>query len=408
MLIPSNMASKLHLIFNVYVSESIQENILLPTTNGFVQQRGYYVPKFTLENNPQYSTFYGYIGEANRQKVVTEFLQPITWKEYCTEVVTEDDCMSGNDAHATRLPLNDEEASDYVSYPDYIGYFRDTTNKTACKNDGECFGNFINDVCEINPLSEPMMYWNNIPLKSKGNHGHNGGYSWYEQKQIGMASYFTKSNVMMLLSEPSSYRSHFVGSEGEWVRVQFPESNKECRQFQLQSPINCTNQVDRIGNSQNIPCDFPVKFGYKVISQTLKDAYDSVHDTKKSPALEFLQTFMIDSKSMQNIFDDIANTIALLWPESDVMGYSEREGACKWLYENIEKIESAIPKGYPRGITEHENGILFLVATIVSIVVLCIVLFTATVIYIFRKAHVVRYSQLPFLGWMIGGMMHFL
>ena len=380
------------------------EELLPPVHNGIVYRAGHYIPRFTLEANPQFASFYGLIGKANEQKIASTFLKPTTWKEYCEEVITSAECLSGNDTYAWRLPKNEFEEQKYFDFEGgFIGYFRETSSSN-CDNSNDCHGYFVDTDCHVNnAFSESQMYWNNISLVSDGSQGFNGGYSWDEMKQIGLAAYYTNSNAMIVLSNPSGYRAAFSGSDGEWIRVQFPESSENCREHQLKQTLTCTtNKTDRVGSNSLGSCDYPVENDYKILSSSVKLVHDSVPEAMKSPALEFLTSFMIEASTMQNVLDQIALlNYEIYFP---TVGYNEREAICKWVYDNLESITASIPNGFPREIQKKGfNETLFRVAMVFSILSLCFVILMIIILCRHQKRRVIRFVQTSFLVWIVGG-----
>ena len=145
--------------------------ILPPTSNGMVHRFGLYVPEFTVKNNPEFATYRGFVGKENRRALANHFLKPINFGEYCSVIKSEEECASGNDTTAKRLPTEEEEGL-YFLRNTYHGYFHNST-EIDCDDDNfeeKCFGHYINEPCDRYGKigMEAMIFWNDIPMKAQG------------------------------------------------------------------------------------------------------------------------------------------------------------------------------------------------------------------------------------------------
>ena len=384
-------------------------DILPPLPNGLVYRAGLYVPLSTINEHPEFASYHGYIGEENRKKVASSFLQPTTWEQFCTEVITEEECNSNNNTMVTRMPQTESEKGSYFSYPDYYGHFRETENTkctTDTNNTKQCFGHFINFECYGRSYSEAQMFWNNIPLISTGPAAYNNGYPWQSAKEIGLAAYVTGDNVMMLIEDPNTYLTTFAKTERAWFRVELPQSSQECMQYHAENPLKCSDDFsERVGNSSKAACDYPIELAYKILSTVLKTSHDKKTDVANSPALDWLLSFEIGPNTIQEILLNLRE-IGFVTGELD-LGLSEREVICQWVYDHLDYIESFVPKGYPRHFLDKSNPfqhtVLFPVSAIMSSVAICVIFITATMVYIMREKSSIRVAQVTFLTWMIGG-----
>ncbi len=369
---------------------------------------GHFVPKFTVDNHPEFATYHGYKGETNRQNVASNFLKPFNWKQYCFEIATEDICASGNDTVAKRLPANEEEEEMFFLQDVFFGHFN-ATSDSDCTNNSECFGHFIDIYCDSRSFSEAQMFWNNIPMKSKGPIEPNGAYNDDQFYEIILAANWTKSNVFFIYNTPNMFGSSFIDSDFSWFRVQFPEPTEACQQIQERRIVKCTdNELDRIGNNL-LYCDYPIERTVKIVSSELKKTHDMSPMTTRSPALDFLQTFRIKFHTMQEIFDEVIRLAIELGKFDDQDGsmYPEKEATCKWLYDHIEEIESDLPKGYPRKVLQKEESInkdmIVITAMVCACVSLCVLLCVSTLIGMNRNKSAILQAQRAFLMWMILG-----
>ena len=380
------------------------DNKILPSTpNGMIYRYGHFVPRFTVGNHPEFATYLGFKGEANKRNVASNFLKPFTWKEYCTKIVTEEVCLSGNDTIAKQLPSNEEEEARYFKLGAFHGHFNATLD-SDCTNNSGCFGHLINNECNARAFSEAQMFWNNISIKSMGPLEPNGGYTDDQMVNIFEAANWTKSNVLFVWSLPSALVSNFEDTDASWFRVQFPEPTEACQQIQLSDSLQCTEkEEDRVGNSEHF-CDYPVERTVKYISSDLKRINDAASLAKKSPALDFLQTFRIKLHTMQDIFDETVRIAQLFqYFENDSI-YGDREATCRWIYDNLDYIETLIPTGFPRQIRiESEVSKLLQAAMIIASVAFCLLISVLLVIFFCRNKPAIRFSQVAFLAWMIAG-----
>ena len=140
------------------------------------------------------------------------------------------------------------------------------------------------------------------------------------------------------------------------------------------------------------------------MSSVLKSDYGSKPAPEQNPAMDFMNAFRIEDYTMQDIYDYIA-AVAFsdeIWEIG--YGYSDREAVCKWVYDHLETIEVYIPKGYPRDFkpVKPSTAVAF-VATIVPSLTVCVITTASILIYIYREKRVIRYAQLGYLGWFMGG-----
>ena len=365
-----------------------------------VYRYGHFIPQHTVRKFPEFATYRGFLKD--RQKVASTFLKPTTWEEYCSIVVTEDQCKSGNSTIARRLPRDENERKKYFLKNAYKGHFRET-NDMDCSNNANCSGHFINTDCALRSNSEAQMYWNNVPLVSVGP-AENGGYSDKQAIEIWNAANATRSHVLISWGQPSVYLGNYAGDwNSSFFRVAFPESTPECREKQLSKPLVCTSdRSQRIGDSPLYRCDYPEEYTEKIISAELKRIYDEAPEEEKSPALDFLNAFRIEDSTMQEIFTEISRIgLKLILYEE---GYVDREAVCKWVYDNLENIvKSMIPSGYPRTFVEETNVKLANAAISISCICLVCLICIIFITIKFRNKSAIRFAQLSFLVWMMGG-----
>ena len=371
--------------------------ILPPTANGMLYRHGHFVPEFTVTKNPQFATHYGFIKENNKPKISSSFLKATTWGDYCSKVHSAAYCSSGDDT-AVRNPQTKQEEESFFIDGLYNGYFRNTTDSFCDEDNQGCYGHFIDSECSSRTRSEAQMYWNDIPMKSRGPGSVNGGYSPQQTIQIWQAANKTKSDVMVVWESPSYVIANFADSDASWFRVQFPESTEECVDYQRNNTLKCTtNETERVGDDPLASCDYPIERPIKVISSILKTIYDSSPDAKRSPALDFMNTFKVEIHVMQEILNEMYRI-----QKVDFMN-AEREAVCKWVYDHLESIELSVPKGYPREIIRQFNNQLVIAAIIITGFTMFFICIVIVLIYKYRNKRPIRYAQVPFLAWIMIG-----
>ena len=360
------------------------------------------MPKHTVIQHPEFATHYGFIRPSSREKIASTFLNPTTFKEYCNNVKSPTVCYLGDDV-AKRLPNPAEEDKFYIEGV-YNGYFGETL-ESSCGN-GTCVGHFINGPCDSKSRSESQMYHNMIPMVSNGSIPFIGGYNEDDAFDIWRAADATKSNVMLVWPSPSDFSAKFANTNSSFFRVQFPESTEECIDHQKKRTLKrcSSNETERVGADEFkelSKCDYPLERTVKVISSTLKKTYDTVQDAKRSPALDFMYTFKIELHSMQDILNEIDTIKNEVNEVGD--GYAEREAVCRWVYSNLQRIELSIPKGFPREIEIEVNNALVHAAIVVASIAMVLILVVSILIFKYRHARAIRYAQVTFLAWMMGG-----
>ena len=347
--------------------------------NGRAERKGFYIPKFTVEQHPEFATYVGFSKEQQRQKVASTFLKPTTWGEYYSEVRTEADCASGKDMSAQRLPLGDDEKNRYFVKGLFEGFFRNTTD-TDCTNNSDCFGHFIS----LSATREQYkMDLNNIPMRSLNN------YSARDVKEIWYAANNTKSDVMILLETPSN---------SEWYELH--KSNVSLLRVKLPNPWECIQNKFFFKNNY---CDFSTTLFTNISSSTLKTMYDSAPVVSKSPAFDFLNSVNYPKHSVQQIYEE-QSRISSVVGEIDGQDYSQMFAVCKYVYNNLGSFESSFPKGYQRKIEKQSTERLANTATSISIIALFCIMLAVMSIYWHRDKPAIRYAQYAFLIWIMGGM----
>ena len=91
-------------------------------------------------------------------------------------------------------------------------------------------------------------------------------------------------------------------------------------------------------------CDAESHALQKVIAGNLYDNTYKVPTARRSPGYDAIQAFQISDIEICQIFG--------YWQSRNIDkgGYDAKEATCKWVSENIENLQSFIPRTYPRSI----------------------------------------------------------
>ena len=370
-----------------------------------VYRQGFYIPSYTVLDSPEFATWNGFIDPKNRKKLASMFLRPTTWLEYCNEIKSKEICESGNDTIAFGYPLNEEQENSYFVNKFFYGYFRNTAESECGNETDACYGHYVGSKCAPRRLhDERLIYFHNIPMITRGKEEFNNGYDWKARAEIWGAALHNRAHVMMVIGTPNSKVRQAKKTDKTAFRVQFPVPTEECIRYVKSNSFQCSDDLqNRLGgNYLTARCDFPQERTMKIVSSLVKKVYDSVPITKKSPALDFINSFSVELNTIQHIIDK-ASIMPTRVDGDAGFGYAEREEVCRWVYDNIEKIEQLIPRGYPRNfviesaMTLSSMSLLFSVAS--TLLIFCI----STVTYKMRHTRIIRLAQFTFLTWMLGG-----
>ena len=117
-----------------------------PTGLGLSGQNDWIIPLWTLQKHPQFGSYLGFVGEANRKKAAETFKRPTTWGDYCAqESLT---FCAEPDNYASRPPRNEAESTMYYAGWDvYKGYFRKTEENNCEAHPDTCTGHFADYPC---------------------------------------------------------------------------------------------------------------------------------------------------------------------------------------------------------------------------------------------------------------------
>ena len=371
--------------------------LLKARSESSVGRIGFFVPQFTVENDPSLISYFGL--RENRTKIAETFKTPTNWGDYC-EQVSKDKCNS-TDIHATRPPRNDQERQSFFVEDLYTGYFRQLDENNCTKYPKTCTGHFVSPQCSWTTYAEAQMYWQTIPLRSNGPMTPNNGYIQTHMKEIWTAANATKSDVIMLWWVPSLFTEKFAGSHGEFQRIQFPPPTQQCieyRQYNLGKNGRCSdNNTTRIGEAIG-SCDYQISMLQKGISKGLEKmvGYDK-NDLFRSPALDFLQDVRLPSFALEKIFFE--------WNANLHESKSPRDLICRYVYDNLSSFQTYYPLGFPRVFVDDatSTGIVHFSAVAISYFALAWVIITLVFVIKWRAEMPMKLAKIDILLWVIFG-----
>lgn len=322
-----------------------------PGLCGTLGYQGLYIPLFTAANDTSLLTYLGLAGEENRQKLAETFKRPTSWKDYC-ELVSPHNC-TWEDPIAAGYPSEGNENRYHVE-GEYTGYFRATDKNDCEKNPTTCTGHVVDYPCGWTSFVEQQTHHLNIALESDGGDPISGGYSYAQMTEIWAAANATRSNVMMQWWTPEALFQTFLGGLAEFTRVDLPPPTDDCIKARIEMEDRC--RVDapeelRLGTAAGA-CDEP-PFGLeRLFAQSLVDYSkdQSIPEEVRSPAFETINNIQLDGLQIGKIFD------YWLKRNSDRYNFDPRDASCRWVVENYDTIERAIPRTFPRVVEDERSS----------------------------------------------------
>lgn len=370
---------------------------------GIFAKAGWYIPRHTGMRDPTLLTYLGLTGEENRRKLAETFLTPTTWNEYCEEV-SPDNCSTPTNVTA-RAPIDNEtEGVMFFSEGLYTGHFRATAINDCDANPTMCHGHFVDFPCGWSTVFQAQAFHNDIALNTTGDEPFGAGYSYPRMIEIWYAANATKSDVIMHWWQPEALYQLFIGTDAEFQKVDLPPATLECLQSRIDIDlVRCTGDFVAEQGSPEGSCDDPDQALMKLISEGLyEEIYDpSIPEARRSPAYDVVTDFNIDGLQLDQIFK--------LWLDRSVdrYGFDPRYAVCEWVSNNLDYIQSFVPRTYPRAMREDDDRFDALTWTamalgIVAVVLTCVCCVAA---YMKRKKARVRHAQLDFMFLLLAGLL---
>lgn len=382
------------LLLCTFTDINLADGRMLPAVNnGMLARVGYYIPVFTAQKHPELSTLYGLSGNKNRENLASKFKTPITWTDYCQTV----NCTTGDDGISSRPPRDDIEGNQYFVENAYKGHFIDPPESDCNLYPDNCTGHVVHPGCAWGTFGESQMYWNNIPLVSRGRKDNNTGYSYSHMQQIWLAANATRNNVLLWWWYPDPMLMRFEKSDFRLHRVDLKRTSRKCMTWRETNIEVCSSDVNaRIGADPLGSCDYPVERLAKVFSRSLKTMQDNAHETKRSPAFPFMSNVKVEPYAMDDLFRE------WLKINIDFMGIDSRHATCKWIYDNIESFEKFIPKNYPKEVSDATNPLSIVAYSLASVAIL-LVLAAGVFIFMMRHREAIKHAQVKVLMWIVLG-----
>lgn len=364
--------------------------------SGVTTRYGLYLPSHTVSRNPSFASYFGLQGNEKRVKLAETFKRPTNWSDYC-ELDTSN--CGPNDKVASRKPETEKEGGSYFLKDAFWGYFSSNNCDTSPDT---CIGDIVAPNCQWTTYIETQLFWNDISLASKGVMGNNNGYGYSHMIQIYKAANATNLDVLFSWWEPDILPTQFASSSNySFHRVAFPNPSMNCIKYRVGEDIQqCSaNSTLRVGKQDIGSCDAGIQVLRKLLSNGFLTSTESMPLATRSPAFDFLKALIIPPYSIENIFE--------YWErlrEENVVADVEREGVCRYVYENIDKLLSNTPKGYPRSFNDVTYVSLSAAAYGMGSVTLVAALATAALVYRWRKQAIIRNSKVNVLYLVTLGM----
>jgi 7 transmembrane sweet-taste receptor of 3 GCPR len=378
-----------------------------PQTLGTLGLEGWFVTKFTLEENPQFAIYLGLNGEENRQALADTFLRPTTWYDYCTQVSV-NNCTVPNNI-TQRPPLTMDERLQYYSEGNYTGHFRATDDNNCTLHPTTCTGHIADFPCDWDSYVQPQLKYLNIPLKSSGPELPIGGYPYGRLVELWRAANATKSNLMMHYWTPEPLVQEYAGTDSEFIRVAMPPASQLCQENRRNELNQCSSNETELYGSPDGVCEESVKNLYKVIVGNLYDSIyndPKVSDPIRSPAYDAIRLFQLSELQMGEIFDNYHKRSTV----DDGTITTPRDAVCQWVVDNLDFMKAFVPRSYPRRKNSSKSQTSTAkILTILTIMSGCIATFLVLLMSFFvyknKGLRAMRLAQIEFLYLLLGGLL---
>jgi len=381
--------------------EDLVENEVIepPQSNGILGYQGWHIPKFSLEKDPSLVSYFGLMGEENREKLANTFGRPLTWGDYCN-LVSSTNC-SVADSVAKRPPVDGEHGR-YFFEGSYIGHFR-LTDKNNCAMNPNCTGHFLDYPCGWTSFVKQQTHHLNIALESNGNE-ESGGYSYSEMVEIWNAANATKSDIIGLWWKPDAVATELKGSGFELAQVLMPGNTRECHHNRIDILKRCdptATEFDLYGDGKGACGETSYSLS-KIASVQLQLNIKENRNKKAqmSPAYEVYRDFSISEFEVEDLLSK------WLLRRKDKYNFDLRYVSCEWVTENLEHIiQNFVPPSHPKIFLTSKSPVT-VVAYIFSIAAIMLALGTMTgIFYQHHKGIIIRGTQLEFLQFLLAGLL---
>jgi hypothetical protein len=370
-----------------------------PQTLGVLGQETWFVTKFTVMEDPSLAIYLGLQGEEQRWKLAQTFLRPTTWGDYCTQV-SNNNCTVPTNITQRPPRTPEEELQYYNAGGNYIGHFRATDDNDCIAHPTTCTGHIADFPCNWDSFVGPQLHYLNISLTSTGPELPAGGYPHARLVEMWRAANATQSNLMMHYWTPEALVQEFAGTDAEFVRVSMPPPSQQCQDARRPETDQCNADVQlRLGSPLGI-CEESAKNLYKLIVGNLYDVTHAPHipEPIHNPAYDALRLFQISELQLGQIFD---------YHRTEP---TPRDAVCRWMVENIETLQTFVPRTYPRLLrnsnTNRDTVDPFVyTAMILGSIAILFVLVTWYLVHKNRTMRAIRLAQIEFLHLLLTGLL---
>lgn len=351
----------------------------------------WFMPKFTLDEYPEFYSYHGMKGDENRQKLASLFKRPTTWLQYCEEFSP---TKCENDTTASRWPEPDE-GNKFFANGFYDGYFHRSDKSNCHLFAHNCTGEFIQGTCHNSNSDEALLYWEEISLSTNGPNEY-GTYGYGDLLDIWAAANATRSNVVMYLWTPHDTIENYVGTEAEFTAIRLPAVTRECEDNRVTNEERCSmDPLVRAGPKEGA-CGYRPSVLKKAVAEVLKCDGGAMC----SPAYEFIKSLRIDSVAQREL---LSSWISI---GIDKYGYDPRFAVCEWVKSNLDTLRLSIPNSYPRvKKNEDSNGSFSSSATVFGSITSFFVLLLMAATYKLRRKTVIVYAQPDFMYMVQTGLL---
>lgn len=185
----------------------------------------------------------------------------------------------------------------------------------------------------------------------------------------------------------------------EFTRVTLPPVTPECMNNRVNDEQRCSDDLEtRVGDPLG-SCDEPPIPILKITGGWLYEATFGNHTpvALQSPAYDVLRSFRVSGAEVGEMFE--------YWRRNPT---DPRDGICQWAIDNIEKLQSFIPRHFPRVLRDESKSMrepLSLAAVVFGTIATVCVVITTCVTYIQRDRRVMQHSQVEFLWLLLAGLL---
>ena len=285
----------------------------------------------------------------------------------------------------------------------YTGYFLATEQNDCDLNPNNCTGHFGDFPCGWVSFAIPQLHFNNIALRSDGKEPGSRGYTYQQLGDMWAAANATRSNLITMWWTPEALHSTYLGTESEMQKISLTWPTQECSENRISAKDRCYYEepAEQFGDPAG-SCDEAPQLLHKVVATNFFSAtYDSsIPEAQRSPAYDAIQAFGISELQYGEMLT------AWISRGVDKYGFDPRMATCQWVLENLDHVQSFIPRSYPRAAAQKEfyDDPLNIAAMSLGCLALALTLISTLLTYIWRKSCVIVYAQVEFLFLLLLGL----